>query len=76
MIAIFGLKKIFIPILANIKVFGEAKLAYNNISGDNTESYTLLSLLFISRDIYLAKNHNEPYSICMVPTDQFGRSGS
>ena len=41
------LKKIFIPILANITFFGEAKWAYNNISGDNTEmaeSYTLLSL--------------------------------
>ena len=41
------LKKIFIPILANITFFGEAKRAYNNISGDNTEmaeSYTLLSL--------------------------------
>lgn len=43
------LKKIFIPILANITFFGEAKRAYNNISGDNTEmaeSYTLLSLFF------------------------------
>ena len=73
------LKNIFIPILANITFSGEAKRAYNNISGDNTEmaeSYTLLSLFFISRDIYLAKNHNERYSICMVPTGQFGGSGS
>ena len=44
-----GVKNIFIPILANITFFGEAKQAYNNISGDNTEmaeSYTLLSLFF------------------------------